>query len=137
MKFMMLLFACVFGVLATADSQVMRPHDRYYLIGDFETSNPWNWDTDTVTSNVREWASGVVFELDRGSDVEIRDITITCSRGDVCDRIRGGDVDRRRPLRIRFRRDLDVASVTVRAKPRGFSVPPPRVNVYLETWSGW
>lgn len=137
MKYAILAIVSVFGVLAGADSQVLRPHDHYYHIGEFETSNPFNWDRDTVTSNVREWTDGVVFEVERGTAVEIRDITIICSRGDVCDRVRGGTADDRRPLRIRFRRDLDVASITVNSKPRGFSVPPPRVNVYLESSSGW
>ncbi len=137
MKYTILVLISLFGLVAGADSQVSRPHDRYYLIGDFEASNPFNWDNDTVTSDVREWTSGVVFELERGVDLDIREIVITCSRGDVCDRIRGGVVSDRRPLRIRFRRDLDVISISVRSKPRGFSVPPPRVNVYLESRSGW
>ncbi len=138
MKYAILTLVSVFGVLAGADSQVMRPHERYFLIGDFESSNPFNWDRDSVTSNLREWTDGVVFEVERGTSVEIRDITVICSRGDVCDRLRGGTADDRRPLRIRFRRDLDVASISVNSKPRGFSVPPPRVNVYLtESRGGW
>lgn len=137
MKVVFLMLVSLFGLGAAADSDVAYPKDRYYLIGDFNTGSPFNWDNDTVNSNLREWSSGVVFELDQGSDVEIRDIEVTCSRGFVCDRIRGGRVSRGRELRIRFRRDLDVVSITVRSKPNGWSIPPARVNVYLQTRSGW
>lgn len=137
MKYAIVALISLFCVAVAADSQVSRPTERYYFIGDFDSGNPFGWDTETVSSTVRDWSSGVVFELERGVDVEIANIEIICSRGRVCDRLRGGQVVDGRPLFIRFRRDLDVTAIRVRAKPHGFSVPSPRVNVYLESSNGW
>jgi hypothetical protein len=135
MKYALLALLSLSGFMAAADTQeVMRPGDRYQYIGEFDTNNPFKWDDDAIFSNVRDWSRSVVFDMRSGPmEVEIADITIICRRGNVCDRMRGGVVSERRPIRFRFRRDLDVAQVVIRSKPRGFSVPPPRVEVYLET----
>lgn len=127
----------VSGAWAESAPEVYRPGDRFHFIGDFSPGNPFEWDTDTISSNVRVRSSAVVFELDQGVDVEIRDVTVLCRGGQICDRIRDVDVNDGRPTRIHFRRELLVEAITVRARPRGFSVPPPRVNVYLEVWDGW
>lgn len=137
MKILLMCTLCLCSGWAVADAGAIRPTDRYFFIGEFESGNPFNWDNDTVSSNVREWSEGVVFELDQGQDVEIREITVTCSRGDVCARLRGGDVARNQPLYLRFRRDLDVAHIQIRSKPLGFSVPSPRLSVYLRVRRGW
>jgi hypothetical protein len=137
MKYAFLILLSVLGLTAVADSEIMRPGDRYVYIGEFDSNKPFGWDEDTIISNVRDWTDGVVFDVRRGIDIEINDITIVCSRGNVCDRMRGGVVGERRPMRIPFRRNLDVAQVIVRSRPRGFSVPPTRVDVYLETRRGW
>lgn len=138
MKYALLTLLSLAGFAATAtmDSEIMRP-GRYEYIGEFETNNPFKWDDDAIFSNVREWSQGVVFDMRMGGmDVEIAEIAIICRRGNVCDRMRGGIVGERRALYVPFRRDLDVTQVVVRSKPRGFSVPPPQVDVYLET-SRW
>ncbi len=137
MKHIVLLVLSLFATAALADAQVMRPSDRYVFIGDFTSATPFGYQEDNIMSNVREYARGVVFDVQRGIDVEISDVEIICSRGNTCDRMRGGLVSERRPLFIPFRWDLDVAQVIVRHKPRGFSVPPVRVDTYLELSRGW
>lgn len=130
----LLLLACTagFSTWASSDYEPLRPKERFFFIGDFSTGNPFGWDTDTVQSTARMRSSAVVFELERGVDVEIREITVTCGGGRVCDRMRGVDVRDGRAIRVWFNRDLYVESITVKAKPKGISVPPPKVNVYLQ-----
>lgn len=137
MKQIVLLVVGLFAYAAFADAPMSRAGERYVFIGDFNSGMPFGYTEDNLSSNIREYTRGVVFDIQRGIDVEISDIDIICSRGNICDRMRGGMVSERRPLFIPFRWDLDVAQVVVRHKPRGFSVPPVRVDTYLELWRGW
>ncbi len=118
-----------------ADWDILR-NQRYVFVGSFSCSNPFKWDTDTVESRRRMRASAMILELDRGANVEIRDIVVRCRNGRICDRIEGGELGNR-PVRVRFnRRGLEVQSIQFRAKPKG--LPPSKVNVYLENRnSGW
>lgn len=111
--------------------------DRYEFIGSFESTNPFNWDNDTVTSRVNDWSKALIFEIDNGGvDIEIRDIVVNCHGRPRCFRSSGGTLTDRRPVRLQFRRDMVVESVQVRSKPSGLSLPPTRVNIYLEMDDG-
>lgn len=105
---------------------------RYEFIGSFESSNPLSYDRDTVESNLNDWTQAMIFELDRGNSIEIRDITVNCFRRPRCAYSRGGTLNGGRGVRVAFRRDLMVESIQVESKPKGINIPPARVNVYLE-----
>lgn len=127
--FAFLALAAFAGGAMTATA---RPGNRYVFIGSFDSSNPFNWDNDTVHSNVNDWSEAMIFEIDRGNDIEIRDVRVDCRHRPNCFRSRGGSVNKGRGVRVQFRRDLVVETISVQSKPHGWSVPPTRVNVYLE-----
>lgn len=132
MKYALLVLFALGTLTASA-----RPGDRYVLIGSFESTNPFNWDNDTVTSNLRDWSEAMIFEIDRGGrDIQIRDIVVNCQGRPNCFRSRGGTLTDSRPVRVQFRRDMVVESIQVQSKPSGLSIPPTRVNVYLEVARG-
>lgn len=129
----------VLGLFLLSGSTFARPGDRYEFIGSFESTNPFNWDTDSVTSRVRDWSRALIFEIERGGvNIEVRDIVVNCHGRPRCFVSRGGTLTDRRPVRLQFSRDLIVESVQLRSKPSGLSLPPPRVNLFLEMADrGW
>lgn len=109
-----------------------RPAPSTILIGSFSSGSPFNWDNDTVrNSHGGRWYS-IALELERGSDVEVSEIQVNCRRGRVCYYARVNDVlSQRRLVWVDFDHALAIESVRVRTKPSGISIPPARVNVYL------
>lgn len=135
MKFAFALLALL-AFAGGAMTATARPGNRYVFIGSFETSNPFNWDRDTIHSNVNDWSEAMIFEIDRGNDIEVRDVRVDCHGRPNCFRSRGGSVNKGRGVRVQFRRDLVVQSIEVQSKPQGWSIPNTRVNVYLELARG-
>ncbi len=136
MKFVFALLAAIAFMGGSLTASAARPDSRYQYIGSFDSSNPFNWDRDTIHSNINDWSEAMIFEIDRGNDVEIRDLVVDCQGRPNCFRSRGGNVDKGRAVRVQFRRDLVVRSISLSSKPSGFSIPNTRVNVYLELARG-
>lgn len=107
-------------------------YGRYVYVGDFETGSPFQWDHDSLNNQRFGFYQGVSFYLNRGVDVEIGELTVTCDNGRVCYRARLSLIaNRQYPVEVRFQRPLRVRTITVVSKPRGISFPASRVETYL------